>query len=160
MIAVADTSPICYLILIRESDLLPQLFEHVLLPRAVLAELAHEDAPEIVRNWAAALPPWTTVQEIVARPAAGLEKLQAGERAAILLAESTTGEVILLLDEKSARRVATERGLRVTGTLGLLGEAADRGLVDLASAIDRLTKTTFRHSPALLKAMLDRRRHR
>jgi len=30
MIAVADTSPICYLILIGEIDLLPKLFSQVL----------------------------------------------------------------------------------------------------------------------------------
>ena len=45
MIAVADTSPICYLILIGEIDLLPKLFSQVLVPEAVLAELLHEDAP-------------------------------------------------------------------------------------------------------------------
>jgi len=72
-----------------------------------------------------------------------------------LLAESINATMILL-DEKSARRVAADRGLRVTGTLGVLGEAASRGLVDLAAAIDRLRKTNFRYSPALLKAALDR----
>jgi predicted nucleic acid-binding protein len=83
------------------------------------------------------------------------KKLQRGEQAAILLAESIKADMIVL-DEKSARRVATDRGLRVTGTLGLLGEAATRGLVDLPPAIERLTKTSFRYSPALLKATLDR----
>jgi len=62
----------------------------------------------------------------------------------------------ILIDEKAARLVARERGLRVTGILGVLGEAATRGYVDLASASDRLRKTTFRCSPALLKATLDR----
>jgi predicted nucleic acid-binding protein len=89
----------------------------------------------------------------------GMEKLQAGEQGAILLAESTNADMILL-DEKSARRVAAERGLRVTGTLGVLGEGATRGLVDLPAAIDRLRRTTFRCSPALLKATLDRFRPR
>jgi predicted nucleic acid-binding protein len=86
---------------------------------------------------------------------AGLERLQAGERAAILLAESTMADIILL-DEKAARRVAAARGLRVTGMLGVLGEAATRGLVELASAIDRLRMTSFRASPGLLKTTLDR----
>jgi predicted nucleic acid-binding protein len=39
MIAVADTSPLCYLILIGEIDLLPKLFDRVLLPEAVRTEL-------------------------------------------------------------------------------------------------------------------------
>jgi len=57
---------------------------------------------------------------------AGLERLQAGERAAILLAESTMADIILL-DEKAARRVAATRGLRVTGILGVLGEGCHSG---------------------------------
>jgi predicted nucleic acid-binding protein len=95
------------------------------------------------------------VKENPLSAAAGLEKLQVGEQAAILLAESMKADIILL-DEKAARRVAGNRGLRVTGLLGVLGEAATRGLVDLAPANDKLRTTTFRSSPALLKATLDR----
>jgi predicted nucleic acid-binding protein len=84
-----------------------------------------------------------------------MEKLQAGEQNAILLAEVVQADIVLL-DEKAARRVAADRGLRVTGTLGVLGEAATRGRVDLIAAIELLRKTNFRYSPALLKATLDR----
>jgi predicted nucleic acid-binding protein len=153
--AVADTSPLCYLVLIDEINLLPKLFDQVLAPARVIVELLHEDAPDPVRYWAASLPPWLSVRENPSRSAAGMEKLQAGEQASILLAEAVNAKIILI-DEKSARRVAADRGLRVTGTLGILGEAASRGLVDLATAIDRLRKTSFRCSPALLKATLDR----
>jgi predicted nucleic acid-binding protein len=71
------------------------------------------------------------------------------------LAESVKAD-ILLVDEKAARRVAAARGLRVTGILGVLGEAATQGLVELAPLIDRLRMTNFRSSPTLLKATLDR----
>jgi predicted nucleic acid-binding protein len=155
MNAVADTTPICYLILIGEIDLLPKLFDQVLVPAAVIGELLHEDAPNTVRCWAAGLPSWISVRDNPVRNTAGMEKLQAGEQAAILLAESLDTDMILL-DEKSARRVASDRGLKIAGTLGILGEAASRGLVDLAAAIDRLRKTNFRYSPALLKDALDR----
>ncbi len=155
MIAVADTSPICYFILIGEIDLLPKLFSQVLVPEAVLAELLHKDDPPAVRSWASNPPPWMLAREIPPLATAGLERLQAGERAAILLAESTMANIVLL-DEKAARRVAATRGLRVTGILGVLGEAATRGLLELASAIDRLRMTTFRASRARLKTTLDR----
>jgi predicted nucleic acid-binding protein len=155
MMAVADTSPLCYLVLIDEVDLLRQLFSQVVVPPAVIAELLHEDAPEAVRSWAANLPSWVSVQENPIRNTAGLEKLQVGEQAAILLAESISAELILL-DEKSARRIAAQRGMRIAGTLGVLGEAAVRGLVDLPAATDRLRRTNFRCSPALMKATLDR----
>jgi predicted nucleic acid-binding protein len=155
MIAVADASPLCYLVLIDEIDLLRQCFSQVLVPRAVIAELLHDDAPAAVRAWASDPPAWICSMESPLLATTGMEKLQAGEQAAILLAESTKADVILL-DEKAARRVACVRGLRVTGLLGVLGEAATRGLVELAPAIDRLRTTSFRASPALLKATLDR----
>ena len=116
----------------------------------MIAELLHEDAPGAVRGWAANLPSWISAQQNPVGVTVGMEKLQSGERAAILLAESGAADMILL-DERSARRVATDRGLRITGTLGVLGEAAARGLVDLAAAIDQLRKTSFRYSPALLE---------
>ena len=50
MIAVADTSPLCYLILIDEVDVLPKLFCKVVVPAAVISELLHEDAPKAVRG--------------------------------------------------------------------------------------------------------------
>jgi predicted nucleic acid-binding protein len=155
MIAVADASPLCYLVLIDEIDLLSQCFSQVLVPRAVIAELLHDDAPAAVRAWASDLPAWICSMESPLMAATGMEKLQAGEQAAILLAEFMKADVILL-DEKAARRIAAGRGLRVTGLLGVLSNAATRGLVELAPAIDRLRTTSFRASPSLLKATLDR----
>ena len=145
----------CYLVLIGEIDLLPQCFSQVLVPQAVITELLHDDAPAAVREWASNLPAWVCVKENPLWATTGMEKLQAGEQAAILLAECMKADVILL-DEKAARRVAAGRGLRVTVILGVLGEAATLGLVELAPAIDRLRTTSFRASPALLKATLDR----
>ncbi len=155
MIAVVDASPLCYLVLIGEIDLLPQLFSRVMVPQAVILELRHKDAPDVVRNWASNLPLWISVEETPDVISAGMEKLQAGERAAIFLAESIKAAIIVI-DEKAARLVAEQRGLSVTGTLGVIGEAATRGLVDLTRAIDRLRRTSFRCSPALFKATLER----
>jgi predicted nucleic acid-binding protein len=42
---VADTSPLVYLILIDRIDILPRLFETVLIPEAVHAELCNPLAP-------------------------------------------------------------------------------------------------------------------
>jgi predicted nucleic acid-binding protein len=155
MTAVLDASPLCYLILIGEIDLLPQIFRKVAVPQAVILELRHEDAPPAVRYWASQLPAWVEAHETPEAIPSGMEKLQQGERAAILLAESIHASIIII-DEKAARRIASQRGLSVTGVLGVIGEAASLGLVDLTEAIDRLRKTSFRCSPALFKATLER----
>jgi predicted nucleic acid-binding protein len=50
MIAVADTSPVNYLVLVDEIDLLPAIFGNVLIPEAVMEELHHPRTPLKVRN--------------------------------------------------------------------------------------------------------------
>ena len=75
MTAVTDTSPVCYLVLIGEVELLQELFGSVLMPRAVLTELRHEDAPESVRAWAANLPSWISVHANPIGPTTGMENL-------------------------------------------------------------------------------------
>jgi predicted nucleic acid-binding protein len=151
MIAVSDTSPICYLVLIGEVELLPKVFSTVLVPEAVLAELRNRDAPTLVRTWAANPPVWVTPK--VASESLAIPKLQEGERQAIQIARDFAADFVLL-DERAARKAAKSLGIRATGTLGFLGEAALRGLVDLPNALDRLTQTSFRYTPALLKTVL------
>jgi predicted nucleic acid-binding protein len=52
-LVVADTGPLNYLVLIEAIDVLPRLFEQILVPAAVYDELAHADAPAPVRAFIA-----------------------------------------------------------------------------------------------------------
>jgi predicted nucleic acid-binding protein len=70
-----------------------------------------------------------------------LTRLDAGERAAITLAEELVAEQ-LIVDDPFARRIAESRGLSVIGTVGVLQEAAELGLLDLRIAFKRLQQTT------------------
>jgi predicted nucleic acid-binding protein len=53
MIVVADTSPLNYLALVGEVDVLPKLFTHIVIPEGVAAELRHPKMPVSVQNWIA-----------------------------------------------------------------------------------------------------------
>jgi predicted nucleic acid-binding protein len=86
-VVVADTSPLNYLVLIQEIDLLAQLYGEVLVPDVVIAELRDSDAPAEVGQWASRLPLWIDVRPTPPSDER-LERLDEGERAAILLAES------------------------------------------------------------------------
>jgi predicted nucleic acid-binding protein len=77
----------------------------------------------------------------------------AGERAAITLALSLHADLILI-DERKGTAVALGKGLDVTGTLGVLGLAARRGLVDLADAFARLKRTNFRYRQETMDTLL------
>lgn len=49
-VVIADTGPIHYLVLIGHSEILPALFEKVIIPSAVYGELARAEAPDALRN--------------------------------------------------------------------------------------------------------------
>ena len=60
------------------------------------------------------------------------------------------------MDERKGVKVARDRGLYVTGILGLLELAAQHGLLNLAEAFARLKRTSFRSPQGLLDLMLAR----
>jgi predicted nucleic acid-binding protein len=161
MIVVADTTPVNYLILIDEIDVLPRLYGRVVIPLAVHEELTHSRAPASVRVWIAQPPDWLEILSTTPNTDTALEMLDAGEREAIALAEQlsfSSDSVQLVIDELQGRREAERRGLHVIGTIGVLREAADEGLLDLRSAIERLRQTSFHISPAILARLLDKER--
>ena len=132
-LVVADTSPLFYLLSIDHIDLLPRLFGTVFIPDAVHKELCHPQAPKLVRDWATALPAWVEVTPVDLLDDAAFAQLGAGERAAITPALSLNADLILI-DERKGTAVALNKGFEVTGTLGVLGLAARRGLIDLADS--------------------------
>ncbi len=81
MIVVADTSPINYLLLIQEIDVLPKMYGRVVIPRAVQHELQQPVAPGVVRTWIKAAPSWLEIRTPRDTPDASLAKLDPGERA-------------------------------------------------------------------------------
>lgn len=154
MIVVADTTPVNYLILIGEIDVLAKLYGRVVIPPAVHDELTCSRAPESVRGWIAQPPAWLEFLSPAPVADTALAGLDSGEREAIALAEQLSADQ-LIVDELFARREAERRGLPVIGTIGVLREAADEGLLDLRVAIARLRQTSFHISPAILARLLD-----
>jgi len=155
MLVVSNTSPICYLVIIGQIELLPRMFESILIPQTVRDELASPKAPTVVRQWISSPPPWLTLQSISAQPDSELLKLDAGECAAILLAETLNADLILL-DDLAARRLASHRGLTLTGVLGILDRAASQDWIDFADAIMQLEQTNFRTSTAIVRELLQK----
>jgi hypothetical protein len=62
MIVVSDTSPISYLVLIELQDLLPKLFDRILIPEALHSELRSDAAPDPIKRFLAEGPDWLEVR--------------------------------------------------------------------------------------------------
>ena len=154
-LVIADTGPVNYLLLIGHIEILPALFEKVILPSAVRDELANPDTPLSVRNWIADPPAWVDVRHTSSPlTMASMLELGAGERAAITLAVELHAD-LLVMDDRRGVVAALERGLNVTGTLGLLARAAKHGILDLAEAFDKLKRTNFRYRQQIMDVLLN-----
>jgi predicted nucleic acid-binding protein len=149
MIVVADTSPLNYLIQIDFDILLPEIYGHIIVPAGVIQELSHAGAPAVVSRWLTRVPSWVDVRVTASPPDSRLAFLGLGEKEAIQLAEEQHADLVLI-DERKGRLEATRRGLRTTGTLGVLLSGGELGLIDSAGAYRRLlSETSFRASAAL-----------
>src|SRR5690349_13278047 len=102
---VSDTSPLNYLVLINQINLLPQLYGQVLISESVLEELSAIQTPQLVRNWATDLPEWIEISAAAPIDDAGLIRLHPGERDAISLALTVHAGAVLM-DERRGRQEA------------------------------------------------------
>ena len=129
MIVVSDTSPIANLLAIGKLDLLREVYQRVLVPEKVRAELL---------EWKVLGADITTFEQagwIEARVATNrslVEKLSneldAGEAEALALALELEADY-LLIDERRGWRLAKSMGLNAIGLLGVLLNAKRLGVL-------------------------------
>lgn len=151
MAIVSNTSPISNLAKVGQLDLMQRLYGVILIPNAVYEELLDERAGEAVIT-AVQSATWLDVysvqnQELVDELR---DRINVGEAEAISLAVEVAA-ARLLIDERLGRQAATERGLTVTGVLGILLAAKRQGLIRaVRPTIDALiTQAGFRISSQL-----------
>ena len=126
----------------------------MIVPPAVVAELAEGRAlgmnlPDLT------LFNWVTVRRPVSELAVPLvTSLGPGETEALMLALES-GKEVVVLDDGLGRRVAETLGLRLKGTLGLLLDAKQAGLIPtVGPLLDQLDVLRFRVAPHTRTAVL------
>ena len=127
-ICSVDTSPLLYFYRIDQLTLLRRLFDRVLVPEAVVIELARGKARDIrVPNLTDY--PWIEIRQIERRSVSErVDSLGAGEREAILLALDGHADWVIL-DDLDARHQAEICGIQVIGTVGLLASAKQKNMI-------------------------------
>lgn len=127
---VVDAGPLIALSKTGHLDLLPQLFDDIVVPAAVLTEIAGpgEERPgSEIRNRS-----WISTRSVVTSARLELQKahdIAAGEAEAILIAAEAPESTVILVDERRARRVVMGRGLHPLRTGAVLVAAARRHLL-------------------------------
>jgi predicted nucleic acid-binding protein len=152
--AISNTSPLQYLYRAGVMAWLPQLFEPVWVPTAVVAELEEGmkrgyDVPR------AAGYTWLHIVDPTHMPSEWLSlDLGPGELAAMALALENPTHVVLL-DDLMARRTAQAAGLTVWGTLRVILEAKTHGLTErIEPIVTRLQKNGMWISPGVKHRIL------
>ncbi len=105
MIVISDTSPINYLILIGEINLLEKLYQEVIIPPIVFEELTADASPKKVKIWLKNRPEWLLVRKPSISTTLTFFGLDAGETEAIELAMELKAD-LLIIDEKQGRKIA------------------------------------------------------
>ena len=145
MTVTAVTNSTCLIGLerIERLDILPQVFDTVFAPPAVAKEVQ-------------ASLDWLRVQTL-ANPSvvtALRTQMDEGEAEAIALALELEN-VLLILDDKKARRVAQQMGMKVIGTVGMLLRAKRQGIIyEVKPLFIKLTEVNFRISQGIIQEAL------
>jgi len=143
-VVISDTSTLILLQKIHELELLNQLYDNLV------------TTPEIVEEYGDKLPDWVKVESVKDKKYQEFVETQVdmGEASAIALAKEFD-EVLLLLDDLKARKLAQTLGLKITGTLGIIHKAKKEGFIkEVKPLIDKLLETNFRISDKIVEEIL------
>lgn len=152
---ICDTSPLQYLYQLDMLPVLQVLAHHIIIPPAVVHELA------VGRALGVSLPDPTALKWVTVRAPASaavlplVTDLGPGETEVLALALEST-DTLVILDDALARQVAATLSIRFRGTLGLLLDAKEGGLVSaIAPLLDQLQALGFRLHANTREVVLD-----
>ncbi len=158
-VVVADAGPLIGLARIDRLSLLTALYGPVVIPESVRAELGLAGDRPGAKVLSAALASGAIQTRALAQgheaALAGLRLLlDAGESAAILLAEET-GCRFLLIDERRGREIARRRGIPVVGLAGVLLAAKRFSLLEsVGPVLADLSQQGYRFAGGLVAEVL------
>lgn len=140
---VSDASCLIILSNVSQLAILQKLFNVIIVTQVVAEEYGQR------------LPEWVEVQYLEKSDFQYLQtQLDEGEASSIALA-SKLKESLLIIDERKGRSIAKALQLDITGTLGVLLLAKQKGYITrLKPLIQEIQKTNFRISEQLIKQTL------
>lgn len=124
-IVIADAGPIISLALIDKLEILTELFDEVKIPTAVWQEVTQDESRPFV----------TKIKSYFNDKVCEIKSfneltfiMDYGESESVILYRELNAN-FLLIDDKKARDIAENMGIRCIGTLGLLSAAKDKSIL-------------------------------
>ena len=144
--AVSDAGPLIHLAEIDSLELLAT-FDTLLVPETVYNEIDAGGVPDGLADLS-----YELVEADESR--VGTEELDAGERAAVTVADKRG--VILLTDDLAARETASDAGVEVRGSIGVIALGHGSGLLDRDEAASRMRALQRETSLFVTEAVVER----
>jgi predicted nucleic acid-binding protein len=143
-IVISDTSTLIIFRKINNFDLLAKVYGELI------------TTPEIAKEFGENLPKWIIIQSVKDKKYQEFLETQVdlGEASAIALAKELD-DVLLLLDDLKARKLATRLNLKYTGAIGIITKAKQLLIIETVKPlIDKLIATNFRISKKIIDEIL------
>lgn len=143
-IVISDTSTLILFHTIDEFNLLQKVYLELI------------TTPEIAEEFGEKLPDWIKIQPVSDKKYQDFLETQvdSGEASAIALA-AEYDDVLLLLDDLKARKLATRLKFKITGALGVIHKAKQMSLIEeVRPLIDKLLLTDFRVADNIIEEIL------
>jgi len=144
--AVSDAGPLIHLAEVDSLELLATV-DTLLVPAPVYKEVDTGGVPDGLADLS-----YDLVDADKSR--GGAEELDAGERAAIAVAEQRG--VVLLTDDLAAREAASDAGVEVHGSIGVIALGYGRGLLERDEAVSRMRALQRETSLFVTEAVVER----
>jgi predicted nucleic acid-binding protein len=143
-VVISDTSTLILFHKIDEFSLLQKVYGELI------------TTPEIVAEFGEKLPDWIKIETVSDKKYQNFLETQIdnGEASAIALA-TEYDDVLLLLDDLKARKLATKLSFKITGTLGVIHKAKQMSVIDkVKPLIDKLLLTDFQVADIIIEEFL------
>lgn len=143
-VVISDTSTLIIFRKINNFDLLAKVYGELI------------TTPEIAQEFGENLPKWIIIQAVIDKKYQEFLETQVdlGEASAIALAKELD-DVLLLLDDLKARKLASRLNLKYTGALGIITKAKQLLIIEAVKPlINKLIATNFRISKKIIDEIL------
>ena len=143
-VVISDTSTLILFHKINNIDLLAKVYGELI------------TTPEIAKEYGETFPKWVKILSAKDKKYQEFLETQVdwGEASAIALAKEFD-DVLLLLDDLKARKLASRLNLKYTGALGIITKAKQLLIIDAVKPlIDKLIATNFRISKKIIDEIL------
>lgn len=143
-VVISDTSTLILFHKIDELNLLQKVYGELI------------TTPEIAEEYGEKLPDWVKIQTVSDKKYQTFLETQVdyGEASAIALAMEYD-DVLLLLDDLKARKLATRLKFKITGSLGVIHKAKQMSIIEkVRPLIEKLLLSDFRVADTIIEEIL------